>query len=107
MLDGQALIDRQNLEFHRAIAARVRSDAALMNAARAIVAEWRAGDGGHLADRWAALLDESPVRVAELLATDESDAAIWLRSSSPFLQAGALDDAERRAIRARVRAQAA
>jgi hypothetical protein len=107
MRDGQALIDRQNLEFHRAIAARVESDTTLLAAARAVVATWRSGDGGLLAERWSALLIRPPTEIAKLLASDEGDAATWLRSASPFLQVGALTDAERQAIRARVRAEAA
>ena len=89
-VDGHRTAERRSVAYHRAVAARLLDDPALLSRARARVARWIAtGEvAAAYAAGWQRLLDGPlPDLVARL--TDESEDMCALRQVSPF--AGALD----------------
>jgi hypothetical protein len=86
-----------SLEYHKAIAERLRNDPAILRTARSRVEEWiREGIvSDYYAEAWQAILDLPPAEVIGYL-TDRGEKACALRQVSPF--AGVLDARERWAI---------
>jgi hypothetical protein len=86
---------------HRAIAARLPSEPALLEAARRRVEQWLETGAVHAsyARAWDGILHQ-PVEQIALALVDEGERARALRQTSPF--AGALDPRERWRIRRQV-----
>lgn len=97
-MKSHLLIDERSLAFDRLIAAKLRSDPALLDKARSNLTRWlQTSDDRSTPDllEWRRLLDGSFAEVLALLeSTDER--ATRLRQSSPFC--GILTPAERLAI---------
>lgn len=92
-MDPHRLAEERSLAYHRAIAARVLRDAAVLHAARRRVEGWLAESPSlHHARRWREILAGDPGAVAAFLGS-RGELADELRQSSPF--AGALSPAER------------
>ena len=88
------LIDERSLAFHRLVAKKLRSDATVLDLARANLDRWKASASPRVRPvlaEWRALID-APLAVL----TGEDERATRLRQSSPF--AGALTSGERFAI---------
>lgn len=92
--DAHALAEERSLAYHREVAARLRSDPALVERARAH-AESQLRRGGRSRpwfERWCEILAQSPEEIARVL-VDPGEEARALRQSTPF--AGALPPRER------------
>lgn len=85
-----ALAEARSLALHRAVAARLRAQPELVDAARRRVEGWRRERtvAPHYADAWAALLDGDRERLLATL-TDPGEEATALRQVTPF--AGVVD----------------
>jgi hypothetical protein len=96
-MDPHAIAERRSLALHRAIAARLREDPALVARARRNLAEW--SSAGALApyyrDAWTGLLDGPFERLLAVLCED-TERARELRQATPF--AGIVPPRERWAI---------
>jgi hypothetical protein len=103
-VDPHELAEERSLAIHRVVAERLRTDPALVAAARTRVEGWLADGSVHpaYARDWQALLDGD---LAVLLATlsDSGERARALRQCSPF--AGVVDPRTRWAIWREVREQ--
>lgn len=89
-MPGKRLQELRSLEYHRAVAERLRSDPLVLQAARERLGRWR--EEGKLHPRYATAWEEILARpLDELLAflVEESERAQTLRHVSPF--AGTLD----------------
>lgn len=96
-MNGHHLAELRSLALHGAIAERLETGSASLEAAAARVAQWRR-DGSvasFYADAWAEALGQSLSQVCGLL-RDRGERATALRQVSPF--AGYLDARERWAI---------
>lgn len=83
-MDGHALAEARSLALHRLIAERVRSDPALIVAARDRLARWSAGGAlspAYVA-RWTQVLSD-PAALHVVLTADTEDARA-LRQTTPF-----------------------
>jgi len=92
------LIDERSLAFHRLIAKKLRTDATMLDLARANLDRWNASASPRVRPvlaEWNALLD-APLDELLAVLTGEDECATRLRQSSPF--AGALTSGERFAI---------
>jgi hypothetical protein len=84
-MPGKRLQELRSLEYHRAVADRLRVEPRLLETARERVQKWR--DGGQLHPHYAAAWQEAFARPFEdLLAflVEDSEAARSLRHVSPF-----------------------
>ena len=92
-MDPHRLAEARSLAYHRVVAKRLTTDAALLARARERVTAWLAlVPQAHYARAWADVLARPVPEIARIL-VDESDRARELRQSTPF--AGALDARER------------
>jgi hypothetical protein len=92
-LDLHRVAEERSLAYHRAIAARIARDPALLEQARARVRGWLASPPGPLYARgWREVLSRSVPEILAFLA-DEGEYARELRQSTPF--AGVLPPRER------------
>lgn len=92
-MDPHRLAEERSLAYHRAIAARVLRDAAVLEAARRRVEGWLAESvSRYHARRWRDILAGDPSAVAAFLGS-RGELADELRQSSPF--AGVLSPGER------------
>jgi hypothetical protein len=92
-VEPHQLAEQRSLAYHRAIAARLVREPALVARARAKVAAWRAeGRSPFYARAWERLLSEPTETLAQFLAADTEEARA-LRQATPF--AGALEPRER------------
>ena len=92
------LIDERSLAFHRLVAKKLRSDATVLDLARANLERWKASASPRVRPvlaEWSALID-APLDELLAVLTGEDERATRLRQSSPF--AGALTSGERFAI---------
>jgi hypothetical protein len=84
-LTGHARIDARSLALHRAVAAKLRANPALLDIARDNLARWMANGGPTLpySQRWSELLD---LPLEDLLAKtlEESEEMIAMRQCAPF-----------------------
>lgn len=96
-LRGHQRIDRRSLALHRAIAAKLREDPALVAIAVENLARWSraAGRSQPYWDAWREILDRPFDEMLDLLG-EESERMTALRQATPF--AGVLKPAERWAI---------
>ncbi|HLK68963.1 MAG TPA: hypothetical protein VKU19_36275 [Bryobacteraceae bacterium] len=96
-LTGHQRIDARSLEMHRAIAAKLRENPALIEIARANLDRW-SKQGGHSQpywDAWREILSRPLEDVLELMVED-SEKMTAMRQTAPF--AGILAPSERWAI---------
>jgi hypothetical protein len=101
---GKRLQELRSLEYHRAVADRLRSEPDLLERARERVRAWR--EGGQLHPRYATAWENvlaQPLEGVLAFLTEDSDAARTLRHVSPF--AAFLDYRERLRIWREVKAQ--
>lgn len=96
-MDLHRLAEERSLALHRAVAARLIADPALVERARERVREWVASGRIHVeyAEAWTRILG-APVEDVARAITDESEAARALRQTTPF--AGVVPPRERWAI---------
>lgn len=94
----------RSIALHAAVAERLVEEPAILERARAKLAEWisQGGRSSGLLVRWQNVLARSPRDVAQFL-TERTEEAAWLRSASPF--AGVLAPRERLDILRKVRRQ--
>ena len=99
-LRGHQLIEQRSLQFHRAVAGKLRDHPERLEIARENLRRWTAlgGPSQPLWDEWRQLLDR-PLNELLLLLEENSDRMTVLRRASPF--AGVLEPAERWAVYAR------
>ncbi|WP_294262287.1 hypothetical protein [Propionivibrio sp.] len=79
-------IDQRSLALHRLIAAKVRSDLALLGKAKQILLRWRSTVSPRTfvyLDEWQHLLDQGP-DVCLAVAVEDSERAAALRQASPL-----------------------
>lgn len=93
-MDPHRRAEHRSLAYHRAIAARLPAEPALLENARLRVMDWRRTGEVHAryADVWAAVL-VLPLELARAALVAETEAMTAARQSSPF--AGALSPRER------------
>ena len=104
-VDPHRLAEERSLAYHRAIAARLAREPALVARARAKVAAWRTeGRSPFYARAWERLLSGPTKTLAQFLAADTEEARA-LRQATPF--AGALEPRERWRIWREVRERGA
>jgi hypothetical protein len=103
-IDLHRLGEERSIAMHRAIARRLPSEPALLEAARRRVEQWLATGAVHpdYARAWHAILNQPLERIA-LALVEESEDARALRQTSPF--AGALEPRERWRIHRQVAEQ--
>jgi hypothetical protein len=96
------LAEQRSLAYHRAVAARLLTDAAFVERARQRVREWSASGALHpeYAREWESLLARPLAELAAAI-TDPSEHARALRQTTPF--AGVLPPRERWALWREVR----
>jgi hypothetical protein len=96
-MDPHRLAEERSVAYHRAIAARLRREPAILDNARRRVAGWLAAGSSAppWAERWAAALSGDTASIEAFL-VERNALADELRQSSPF--AGALDPRERWAL---------
>ncbi len=93
-MNGHRRIEERSLSLHRAVAEKLRNDAAVLAQARARVERWRRDKSvhPHYAEAWFQVLLSEPEEVAQRL-MDPGETMCALRQCSPF--AGALTPQER------------
>ena len=92
-VDPHRLAEERSLAYHRALAARIDLEPALLERARAKVAAWLAeGRSPFYARAWEQVLSAPVESVARFLVSDTEEARA-LRQATPF--AGALEPRER------------
>ncbi len=94
-MDRHRLAEERSVAYHRAIAARLEQEPAVLEKARQRVGRWLQAEGvppPFYAQKWAEILAAEPAVVATFL-VERSELADELRQSSPF--AGALSPQER------------
>jgi hypothetical protein len=96
-LKGHQRIDERSLALHRAIAAKLRANPALLDIARENLDRWSITNGRSQPywDRWREILSRPLEEVLGLI-VEESEEMTALRQATPF--AGVLDPRERWAI---------
>jgi hypothetical protein len=104
-VDPHRIAEARSLAYHRAVAARLIAEPALVEQARARVQDWLAtAPDAHYAKAWSEVLGWSTAEIVTFL-IDDGERATELRQSTPF--AGVLDPRERwriwREVGARVR----
>jgi hypothetical protein len=100
-LRGHDLITARSRELHRAVAGKVRADAAWLDVARGNVERWIAQERarGQVSPsllEWKRILEEEPVETVLEILTSETEEADRLRHATPFC--GILTPEEREAI---------
>ena len=103
-LQGHRRIDRRSLELHRAIAAKLKADPALLEIARENLTRWCASRGRSQPyfDAWQEILSRPLADILALLEED-SEHMDAMRQATPF--AGVLEPAERWAVYAQFEPQ--
>jgi len=101
-MDLHRLAEERSLAYHRAVAARLLADPALVDRARARVSTWLTSGDVHAeyARAWERILGASVHSIASSI-TDDSQEARALRQTTPF--AGVVPPRERWAIWREVR----
>ena len=101
-MNGHQLIEEKSIWLHRAVADKLRQDAALLMKARERVAGWLADASvhPHYAKAWQGILALSPEEISKRL-SDPDETMRALRQCSPF--AGALTPQERWSVLRRFR----
>lgn len=89
-------IDRRSLALHEVVAAKLESDPALVDVARANLRRWLEVAPRPALLEWRLLLDATPLPALLVLLRSTGDRAARLRQSSPF--AGILTPEERQSI---------
>ncbi len=104
-VDPHRIAEARSLAYHRAVAARLATEPALLDRARARVQDWlAAAPQAHYARAWNDILRQPTAEIVAFL-IDDGERSTELRQSTPF--AGVLDPRDRwriwREVGARVR----